>query len=225
MVVAREAYKTQLAELGETIAKLGEKTLKSIRQSGEMLANSDMGLAEDIIARRRDIDRLRRTVEDSCMSLMLLQQPMASDMRFVTSAFRSVRDLGRIAEMALDIAELEDEMDTESVEAVGSRLRDLSEKSADMVETALSAFVSSDADVAEQVFEMDNGVDEAFLALRATIVDELRSDEEDVSARTAPELLMIAKYYERIGDHAQSVADWAIFRATGTYRGHQLGQA
>lgn len=225
MVVAREAYKTQLAELGETIAKLGEKTLKSIRQSGEMLANSDMGLAEDIIARRRDIDRLRRTVEDSCMSLMLLQQPMASDMRFVTSAFRSVSDLGRIAEMALDIAELEDEMDTESVEAVGSRLRDLSEKSADMVETALSAFVSSDADVAEQVFEMDNGVDEAFLALRATIVDELRSDEEDVSARTAPELLMIAKYYERIGDHAQSVADWAIFRATGTYRGHQLGQA
>ncbi len=225
MVVAREAYKTQLAELGETIAKLGEKTLKSIRQSGEMLANSDMGLAEDIIARRRDIDRLRRTVEDSCMSLMLLQQPMASDMRFVTSAFRSVSDLGRIAEMALDIAELEDEMDTESVETVGSRLRDLSEKSADMVETALSAFVSSDADVAEQVFEMDNGVDEAFLALRATIVDELRSDEEDVSARTAPELLMIAKYYERIGDHAQSVADWAIFRATGTYRGHQLGQA
>ena len=222
MVVAREAYKTQLAELGETIAKLGEKTLKSIRQSGEMLANSDMGLAEDIIARRRDIDRLRRTVEDSCMSLMLLQQPMASDMRFVTSAFRSVSDLGRIAEMALDIAELEDEMDTESVEAVGSRLRDLSEKSADMVETALSAFVSSDADVAEQLFEMDNGVDEAFLALRATIVDELRSDEEDVSARTAPELLMIAKYYERIGDHAVNIAEWVVYAITGLYKGEEL---
>ena len=222
MVVAREAYQNQLAELAETIKKLGEKTLKSVRQSGRMLAEGEPELAGDIIARRREIDRLRRSVEDNCMSLMLLQQPMASDLRFVTAAFRSVSDLGRIAEMALDIAEIEEETGIDSVEPVAGGMEDLSRKAADMVEAAINAFVNSDAQLAETVFGMDNAVDDAFAAMRQAIVDEIRMGEDSV--RTAPELLMIAKYYERIGDHAQSCADWAIFRATGSYRGELLGR-
>ena len=154
------------------------------------------------------------------MSLMLLQQPMASDLRLVTASFRAISDLARIDEMAYETALLIEEYDIAHSE-LAPELAQLAEKVARMVEKALKAFEGSDVQMAEEVFPLDNGVDELFEKIRSDVVELLKTGAEP--AAVAPEVLTIAKYYERMGDHSQSIADWAIFRATGSYRGRTMG--
>ena len=157
------------------------------------------------------------------MSIMLLQQPLAGDLRFVTAAFRAVVDLARINDMVLDIAELALEIEASAATAVAEDMLDLSRQAATMVARAVGAFSTIDASEAEAVFALDDGVDDAFSRTRAGVVGLIKHDA--IEALQAPELLMIAKYYERIGDHAQSIADWAVFRATGSYQGRIMGEA
>lgn len=221
MVVAREAYQEQLGELNEAVRELGELAVKCVRESGTAIINSDEDAIAHIVSDHSKSTRLRRSIEDRCMSLMLLQQPMASDLRFVTAAFRSVSDLGRILEMTFDIADIASYLPKGSVGPLADQMSALSVGSADMVEQAVMAFYDADDKAAEAVFALDDDVDDAFNSVRDAVVAGIRQNEEVVAI--APDLLTVAKYFERIGDHAQSFADWAIFRAKGTYRGQLLG--
>ncbi|MCH4054276.1 MAG: phosphate signaling complex protein PhoU [Atopobiaceae bacterium] len=221
MPQSREAYLEQLEELEATFREMGDIASTNVRASGKAVVEGDVETAERIINKHNRCLRLRHTIEDRCMSLMLLQQPMASDLRFVTAAFRSVSDLGRIGEMTLDIAEIVEDLPRKAAKPVNGLITELADGAADMVEQALTGFLNSDADAAEKVFGMDDRVDSAFMAVRDSVVKGIRKD--DKVASYAPEILTVAKYYERIGDHAQSFADWAIFRATGTYNGQLLG--
>ena len=222
-MVNRTGYLRQLDELDARMSRVGEEVHEGIISSGLALAGCDHDLAQQVADSHRSMQRLCRSVEDGCMSIMLLQQPLAGDLRFVTAAFRAVVDLARINDMVLDIAELELEIEDKAAIAVSEDMLDLSRQAATMVAKAVSAFGSIDADAAESVFALDDGVDDAFERTRAGVVELIKSDA--IEALQAPELLMIAKYYERIGDHAQSIADWAVFRAKGTYQGRIMGEA
>lgn len=216
----RTAYLKQLNALFEHMTELGNQVVQSIRDAARAVGDADSGASKDVQDRHNDSERLRRSIEDSCMNLMLLQQPLASDLRLVTGCFRSITDLARIDEMAYETALLIEEYDIAHSE-LAPELAQLAEKAARMVEKALKAFEGSDVKMAEDVFPLDNGVDELFEKIRSDVVELLKTGAEP--AAVAPEVLTIAKYYERMGDHSQSIADWAIFRATGSYRGRTMG--
>lgn len=222
-MVNRTGYLRQLDELDARMNRVGEEIHEGIASSGLAIAGCDHELAQQVADSHRSLQRLCRSVEDGCMSIMLLQQPLAGDLRFVTAAFRAVVDLARINDMVLDIAELALEIEESAATAVAEEMLDLSRQAATMVARAVEAFATSDATEAEAVFALDDGVDDAFGKTRSAIVGLIKHDA--IEALQAPELLMIAKYYERIGDHAQSIADWAVFRATGTYQGRIMGEA
>jgi phosphate transport system protein len=221
MVVAREAYQEQLGELNEAVRELGELAVKCVRASGDAIVKKDEDAISGIFSDHSKSARLRRSIEDSCMNLMLLQQPMASDLRFVTAAFRSVSDLGRILDMTFDIADISSYLPEGALGGLEDKMSVLAVESADMVEQAVMAFYDRDAKQAEAVFSLDDDVDAAFMAVRDAVVDNVRKNEDAVVL--APDILTVAKYFERIGDHAQAFADWAIFRVTGAYRGQLLG--
>ena len=219
--MSRTAYLKQLNTLSDHMVELGSEVVQSIRDTARAIGDADLTATKDVVDRHADDERLRRSIEDSCMNLMLLQQPLASDMRLVTGCFRSINDLSRIDEMAYETALLIDEYDISHSE-LAPELAQLAEKVARMVEKALDAFNNSDVEMAEEVFPQDDGADKLFDKIRDDVV-ELLKKESGATAAAAPEVLTIAKYYERMGDHSQSIADWAIFRATGSYRGRTMG--
>lgn len=219
----RTEYLNQLDRLNEHIARLGEAVVADILASGRALAQDDPGAAQGVIDGHDSCVRLKRSVEDECLSLMLLQNPMASDLRFVTASFRSVSDLSRIDETAYEIALLKEEFDRAGVRPDISEYGTLAEHAAKMVNTAMDAFCGVDEALAETVFPMDEEVDGLYDLVKRHIVERLRNSTDDDDLEFVPETLMIAKYYERMGDRAQRIADWAIFRATGKYRGRGIG--
>ena len=218
----RTNYLRQLDQLVGHVNALSAGIVDDVRDTGFAIAEGNLEAAEEVVNAHHASERLHRTIEDACMNIMLLQSPLASDLRFVTATFRVVGDLARIDEMAYEIALLAREVDLTSDDAIARSLGDMSQRAASMVEKATEAFKGSDVDVANEVFPMDDAVDNLFDKVREKVIEMLRSGSE--SATVAPELLTVAKYYERTGDHAQSIADWAIFRATGEYRGRSMGE-
>lgn len=222
-MITRTEYTKQLESLSEHVARLGEQTLSDIRATQLAIVEGDDGAARGIIDAHHTSDQLRRSIEDGCMSLMLLQQPLARDLRLVTASFRAVPDLARIDEMCADIAVLSQELPNSAARPVEGLIDGLVDGVATMVERAMDAFLTFDADAAERVFDTDADVDRLYAETSEEIVRRLRKGAKKNSG--LPELLMVAKYYERMGDHAQSIADWAIFNASGEYRGQGIGEA
>lgn len=218
----RSTYTRELERLAENVASMGQDVAGDILATGRAVAEGDFEAASEVVRGHPAVERLNRRVEDACMSLMLLQQPMARDLRLVTAAFRSVSDLARIDEMAYQIALTVEECAVPAPADLAADLGQMATRAATMVEGAIGAFNAEDVEAAERVFTMDDAVDGLYERVRERIVELLRAGGEPASA--APELLTIAKYYERMGDHTQSIADWAIFRSTGAYRGHTMGE-
>ena len=196
--------------------------MDDVRDTGFAIAEGNTSAAEEVIEGHRASERLHRTIEDACMNMMLLQSPVASDLRLITATFRVIGDLARIDEMAYETALLTQEIDLGANEKLARDLGDMSQRAAEMVEKACDAFDDVDVDAANQVFPLDDNVDALYDKVKAEVVELLRNGEEPVTI--APEVLSVAKYYERMGDHAQSIADWGIFRATGEFRGRALGE-
>lgn len=218
----RTNYLRQLDQLVGHVNALSAAVVDDVRDTGFAIAEGNAEAAEEVVSGHHASERLHRSIEDACMNIMLLQSPLAGDLRFVTSTFRVVGDLARIDEMAYEIALLAGEFDLTIDDGIARILGDMSQRAASMAEKATEAFRDSDVDDANSVFPMDDKVDDLFESVRSRVVEMLRSGSEP--ATIAPELLTVAKYYERMGDHAQGIADWAVFRATGEYRGRSMGE-
>lgn len=221
-MITRSAYIKQINQLDSHVSVIGHAVIDDIRNTSLAIGEGKWEPAHVVIESHGAFERLHRSVEDSCMSLMLLQQPMASDLRLVTASFRAISDLARIDEMAYQTALLTEEVDLGKPQEVAELLVAMAEQAVIMVEDAVKAFGACDVEAAENVFVKDDTMDDLYEKTVGLVVQLLKTGEE--SASVAPEILSVAKYYERMGDHAQSVADWAIFRATGSYRGHAMGE-
>jgi len=166
---------------------------------------------------RKAEDRLRESIEDGCLDAMLLQQPLiGDDLRFVSGAFRIVSDLSHIDGMTRDVAFLVEEIPDKAAAKFTREFVEMSEHAASMVERAVDAFVERDVELAQQVIEADHKVNCLYAESEEKLVALIRDGKS--SAEYLPELLMVAKYFERIGDLAKRVAAWAIFRVTGEHR-------
>ena len=210
----RKRYDEQLERLHEEIIRMGEMIGQAILGAVGALETHDTGRAREIIAHDEEIDQQERLVEGLCMKLLLSQQPVASDLRRVSSALKVITDMERIGDHAADISELT--LMLSGVPGMGAGdLRQMAAKTCEMLLGSLEAFVSQDVEKAREVISKDDEVDALFLRVKGDIIDALRSEPE--CGEEATDLLMAAKYFERIGDHATNIAEWAVYAVKGAH--------
>ncbi len=211
----RTKFTKQLADIEGYLDRLTEKAASDVRAAG-LATSGDRGAAEGVVSGRKTEDRLRNAIEEGCLDVMLLQQPLiGEDLRFVSGAFRIVSDLTHIDSMTRDICFLVEEIPTTAAGKLEREFAEMSECAARMVEEAGAAFAFADVERAQQVVERDSRVNTLYSEVEGKLVELIRGGRS--SAQYLPELLMVAKYFERIGDLAKRVAAWAIFRATGEH--------
>ena len=216
----RDYYLEQLSELNEALLMMGELVENSITEAIDALLNNEMEKAKKAVDADNDIDDKEREIEALGIKLLLRQQPVAGDLRTVSSALKIITDLERIGDQAADISEIALMLDKPSELKKLPHFPAMAEAAKRMVSASLDAFVTSDAAAAAKVIEMDDEVDNLFLSIKKELVEFIGSGGEN--GETAVDMLMVAKYLERIGDHAQNVAEWVEYAVTGLYKGKPL---
>ena len=203
----RELYTQQLETMKTRLIQMGAMCEDAISCSVKGMLHGDAELLKKVESTEMDIERL-------CMRLLLMQQPVASDLRSVSSALKIISDLERIGDQAYDIAEIAKHL--KYSEFAGKvHIQDMAVAAIRMVTDSVEAFVQRDLELAQKVLKEDDTVDQLFNKVRADLIHMIRAQEEDVEM--VLDLLMIAKYLERIGDHAENVAEWVVYLLTGEH--------
>lgn len=211
--MAREYYGQQLKELKNRMLLLGSMIEGVIKDTVRALVSQDIEKAKEIAAGDDKVDRLVRQIEEQCYSLLLRQQPVARDLREVSAALKMITDMERIGDHGTDISELIILMSENPYPEEIGMIEEMSKEAMIMLMEAVDAFAQADAGKAEAVIGKDDIVDALFLKVKDSIALSLKTSETD--AKQELDLLMAAKYFERIGDHATNIAEWVIFGITG----------
>lgn len=202
-----QLLKDNLCEMGFLIETAIEKTLVAFETQNEVLAN-------EIIEGDRNVNDIEKTIEARCLSLILKQQPVARDLRIVTTALKVVTDMERIGDHAADIAELILREKREQIYNLVKHIPEMGKVAKSMVHDAVDAFTRLDMPKAKEVIERDDVVDDLFDQVKDEVATLLRTTSEQVDQ--CVDILMIAKYFERIGDHAVNICEWTEFHETGS---------
>lgn len=208
----RNKFDMQLELLNKDMIMMGALCEEAIALSANALDTGDKDIAIQVPDISLQIDRKEREIENLCMKLLLQQQPVAKDLRIISSALKMVTDMERIGHQSADIAEI---VTMANITAKDDTLyiRDMARAVIEMVTGSIDAFVKKDADLAKRVIDHDDVVDEYFNQIKQTLIEIFSQPQAD--GEYALDLLMIAKYFERIGDHAVNIADWVLFSITG----------
>lgn len=210
----RSQFDKQLAQLHRELIEMGALCEQVIALSSQALTNRDTALAEKVAPLDHEIDRKERDIENLCLRLLLQQQPVAGDLRQISAALKMITDMERIGDQASDIAEIIETTDF-SVPANDVKLAKMAETTIAMVTESIDAYVKQDLELVREVIARDDEVDDLFLEVRQEIADDMVEAGDPMSSL---DLLMIAKYFERIGDHATNIAEWVEFSITGTHK-------
>lgn len=215
-MTTRINYDHELTLLNDEIKQMGHLVESSIEQCFIAFEDQDFEKAEEIIKGDRTINDLERAIEARCLSLILRQQPVAGDLRVVSSALKVVTDLERIGDHASDIAELILRIRGEQVYHVVRHIPGMAMAAREMVRTSIDAFIAQDMETARTIEKQDDIVDELFDKVKNDVISLLQQSAQH--ADQCIDLLMIAKYLERIGDHAVNVCEWTEFSRTGALK-------
>ncbi|MDD7483733.1 MAG: phosphate signaling complex protein PhoU [Clostridia bacterium] len=207
----REIYHEQLRILGEELMQMGALCEEGISAAMKALFNSNEEMAQRAMEIEREIDRKERDIEAQSMKLLLCQQPVAGELRTVSSALRLISDMERIGDQASDIAEITVHV-TQRDPEVMELLHQMAGHTVRMVTESVDSFVRRDLNLAREVQAYDDVVDQDFVKVKECLIQNVHSSNEAFA-----DLLMIAKYLERIGDHATNVAEWVEYSLTGTH--------
>lgn len=210
----RVRFNEQLELLNIELIRMGALCEDAISAAMKALFDHDDKMAELAVGIEEEIDEKERSVENMCMKLLLQQQPVAGDLRVVSSAMRMIGDMERIGDQAEDIAEITKFINDDDIIG-GIHLKDMSKDVSDMVTDSIESFVKQDLELAMQVIEYDSKVDGLFDKIRNELIDEIASRKGN--AETCFDVFMISKYLERIGDHAVNIAEWVIYSITGRH--------
>lgn len=214
----RNQFDKDLAVLHTQLIEMGGLIEDAIDRAVEALIKKDEDLATAAIEFEDAINKKEHEIEALCLRLLLQQQPVASDLRLISSALKMITDMERIGDQASDIAEITLRlMQSENSVAIKKveHIEEMSKETIKMVQDAIDAFVARDAEQAREVITCDDKVDALFEAVRDELIALIRQNE--VSGELVIDLLMIAKYFERIGDHAVNIAEWVVFSITGEH--------
>lgn len=210
----RTRFDQQLELLNQELTHMGALCEYAISVAAKAFLDGDKSLLPEVFAADSEIDQKERDIEALCLKLLLQQQPVARDLRSISSAMKMISDMERIGDQASDIAEITGHM---SEQEIKSRIHigDMARSTIKMVTDSVAAFVRKDLVAARAVMEYDDVVDELFDKVKSELVDLLKDDDADSSV--CLDMLMIAKYFERIGDHATNIAEWVEFSITGQH--------
>ena len=218
----RKQYDTDLESLKSSLAEMGRNSADAVENVLEALCVADADAAAAIVKGDARINNMERDIEHRCMTLLLRQQPVAGDLRRISTAMKVVTDIERIGDLAADIAEIIPHLVTvrkEGDPAVSQAIA-MGKKAHQMILDALDALTAEDENAARRVIAADDAVDYDFNAIKHQLAQEIAEDPGKVDA--ALDLLMVIKYLERIGDHAVNVAEWVQFVRTGRYKDESM---
>lgn len=215
----RSRFDSQLAFLNKELIQMGAMCEEIIALSAKNLIKYDSSAAERIGLLEKEIDHMERSIENLCLKLLLQQQPVAGDLRLISAAHKMITDMERIGDQALDIAEISEfTAGREGEEA--KLIYKMAQAAIRIVTESVDAYVKSDEQLAVSAIEHDDIIDEYFCKIRKSLIEMISTRPDN--AEYALDLLMIAKYFERIGDHAVNIAEWVVFSVTGVHKGENL---
>jgi len=212
----RNKFDMQLERLNEQLTHMGKLCEIAINKATMALQNGDMEQAKAVREADDEIDQMEKDIERLCLKLLLQQQPVAKDLRQISAALKMITDMERIGDQASDIAEillstdLKMEMDNKDIGV-------MAQAAAKMVRESVRAYVEQNMMLAKKVMTADDEVDRLFDKIRQEIIEYIAKENGD-GGEDAVDLIMVAKYLERIGDHATNIAEWVEFSVTGNHR-------
>lgn len=209
----RIKYDEQLKRLNQEMIQMGNMVEQAIEQSYAALTQGDIERAKQIVHEDSAVNDQERLIENLCLKLILQQQPVASDLRTISAALKMVTDMERIGDHAADISELTIYLADRKEDVNQENIRKMAAETMTMVLDSVDAYVRKDLQEARAVIARDDTVDALFDAVKQDLVNQIARHPEN--AGSMPDLLLVAKYFERIGDHAVNIAEWVIYAVTG----------
>ena len=215
----RSRFDEQLATLNKELIEMGALCEEAIADAAKALTTADEKTAAKVGPLEAEINQKERDIESLCLKMLLQQQPVARDLRQISAALKMITDLERIGDQASDIAEIITFIDKKAgVDCEPICL--MAEATIRMVTESVDAFVKRDVGIAQQAIAHDDTVDDYFLKVKRSLINMI--SQRPANGEHALDLLMIAKYFERIGDHAVNIAEWVIFSVTGVHKGQTV---
>lgn len=215
----RNRFDQQLEKLHVEMITMGALCETAISAAAKSILDRDPSLWDKVYETDAQIDQMERDIEGLCMRLLLHQQPVAGDLRTISSALKMISDMERIGDQAADICEIVVLLEPGAAQKTPMHITQMARATIHMVTDSLDAFVRRDEALAHAVIQEDDEVDALFSATRTDLIERIRAERE--SAEEAIDLMMIAKYLERIGDHATNIAEWVVYSITGVHRSEQ----
>lgn len=209
----RNNYRKQLEELNYELMQMGSEIEYAIEKAVTALENRDVESAKEAIEMDDRIDRREKEIESLCMKLLLLQQPIATDLRNISAALKIITDMERIGDQAADISEITLLLAREEVTVNLESIRQMAAETINMVNKSVESYVERDIELAGEVICNDDIVDELFLKTKNELIDMIKNGTP--GNEQATDLLMAAKYFERIGDHAVNIAERVVYFLNG----------
>lgn len=210
----RKQYREKLDNISNQLIEMGSLMEQAIDNSIAALYEDEQDKAHLAIQLEEEIDKKEREIENLCFNIIMMEQPVAGDLRLISAAIKMITDMERIGDQAADIAEIALSLESSSEKHM-PKLQEMTKEAVKMVKNSIDSFVALDLEMAEQVIENDDVVDNYFLEIRGDLVNSIKQDSQN--AGNFMDLFMVAKYLERIADHACNIAQWVIFAITGVH--------
>ena len=211
----RRRFMQDLENLNESMLKMGTINEQAISIAIRSLESREYSY-KDVRELEIENDSLERSITSDCMEIILSQQPVAGDLRVITTAMRMVTDMERIADQCVDIAEIAQHLAKQPPMKIPGAIGHMADKATKMVSRSIDAYVQRDVELAQIVIGADDEVDAMFMELREEVITMIHDDA--ANGHAAIDFIMIAKYLERIADHAVNIAEWVIFLITGHHK-------
>lgn len=212
----RIRFEEQLSQLNKSLVAIGEAVEQALADANTALIRQDVSLALKIIAADDAIDIMEKEIESLCLQIILQQQPVASDLRLISAVLKILTDIERIGDHASDISEIIVKLADKTYIKDLEHIPQMAEATMQMVRKSVDAFVKKDIGLANEVVTLDDLVDELFETVKNDLIVLINKDA--TNGEQAIDLTMIAKYFEKIGDHATNIAEWVIFALTGRHK-------
>ena len=216
----RITFEEQLRLLNQELLEMGALIEHAIQSASEALIKQDVESANHAITFDREVDQKDRDIEALCLKLLLQQQPVAKDLRLISAALKMITDMERIGDQAADISGIVIYLNGKPYIKSLEHLPQMAEAAIRMVSGSIDAFINKDLTLARNIIDMDDVIDDLFDTIKGELIELIQHD--PANGEQAVDLLMIAKYFERIGDHAQNIAEWAEYSITGVHKGAEL---
>lgn len=216
IMMMRTRLNEELIRLHNMLENMGDMIERALEGSVAALAEEDMEKAKDIIRNDRLVNQQEKDIETLCFKMLLMESPVAYDLRNVSAAIKMITDMERIGDQAADICDLVLHIGKTKIAMDYGHISRMAEVTIQMVKKSIQAFIKSDLDLAKKVCESDDEVDALFKEAKHDLVELIRHDV--TLSEQAIDMLMIAKYFERIGDHATNIGEWVIYAITGEHK-------